>query len=671
MLRIERSIPSGLKLDRHAVHQNVTLLSIPVPVTQLPFPIGFGDLNINLPDGEDFAPDPKRVAELVEIMPPSTFHLGVPATDREHWNAIREHDIGRRILAEAREAVEADPCPHVTNEIYLECLEKNDPAPFNAVVPGTRSRMTLLVLSECLESTGEYLPIIEDDILRSSQLKSWTHPGNDTNRDTFEGRSTFNGLASVHLGSSLVAADYLLGDRLKPEIRSLIRDEVKRRVLDPFRQRIESGQDVYWWVTVNHNWNSVCVLFTTACALALLEDADDRAWYLAVAEKLIRYSEQGFEQSGFYTEGVSYWIYGFGCYLVLAEIVRAVTSGRIDWLSKPLVERMSGFGRRMLIQGNAYPSFADCRSDVKTPAWLDNWMNNRIVGSRTARATSATVDPFSGANFASLLSTLLVLSHQEDFRVVHEDEPSTGLREWFDDVQFLLCRPREDAEVRFASTFKGGHNGVNHNHNDLGVFSVLIGDRELLTDPGAEIYTQRTFSQNRYESDLLNSYGHPVPVVAGQLQSPGKDENRSGFGSEFCASVVDTTFSDEADRVVLDLKRAYRADTLETLTRTFTHFRSGSGEVEVVDEVAYSRPETFETALITYADWERTGDNTIRISQDGSAIDVEVTSDDGNLVMTSCVIEESSRPIRLAWHFANPVKSARVRFKIKPANLGT
>ncbi|MDB6028847.1 MAG: hypothetical protein JWM68_5070, partial [Verrucomicrobiales bacterium] len=43
----------------------------------------------------------------------------------------------------------------------------------------------------------------------------------------------------------------------------------------------------------------------------------------------------------------------------------------------------------------------------------------------------------------------------------------------------------------------------------------------VLVDPGSEVYTGRTFSSNRYESDVLNSFGHDVPVVAGKLQSAG------------------------------------------------------------------------------------------------------------------------------------------------------
>jgi hypothetical protein len=213
----------------------------------------------------------------------------------------------------------------------------------------------------------------------------------------------------------------------------------------------------------------------------------------------------------------------------------------------------------------------------------------------------------------------------------------------------------------------GGHNGVNHNHNDLGTFSVLVGTDELLTDPGAETYTARTFSARRYESNLLNSYGHPVPVVGGKLQSPGKDEHTADYGSQFHATIIDSAFSDEEDRLVLDLKNAYVLGSLEKLTRAFVHNRTGDGQIVVVDEVQFSRPETFETALITFADWEQTGKDRIRISRNGSAIDVEITSDDGDLVMDSCVIEESSRPSRLAWQFAETVRSARVRITVKPS----
>lgn len=630
--------------------------------------MGTGDHNINLPAGESFAPTAAAVAALVSQLRPEPFHLGVPGTDRAAWDPLASRPIGQAILVQARAAASADPLPRITDEIYLSCLDDGSPAPMNAVAPDTRGRMALLPVAECLAPTGEYLPLIEDDIQRTLQLRSWIHPNNDDDRSTFEGRTIFNDLASTHTASLLVAADFLLGDRLQTQTRAGIRREVKRRTLDPFRERIESGQDVYWWVTVTHNWNSVCLLHTVACALALLEDREDRAWYVATANDLIRYSDSGFTASGFYTEGVGYWAYGFGCYVALAEIVRAATAGAIDWFEKPLVQSMSAFGRRMEIQDGVFPSFADCRSDVELPAWLVHWANNRIDPTRQERSMTTPIDNLVGQPFRSALTALLVLFHQVDASKAFACDHGAGLRDWWEDEQFLICRPRAGARVRLASTFKGGNNGVNHNHNDLGSFTVLIGAHELLTDPGAEVYTDRTFSPRRYEGDLLNSFGHPVPVVDGHLQPPAKDEYTRGIGSDVCCHLVETSFTEQVDRVVLDLRAAYRVPGLEGLTRTFSHHRAGEGAIEVIDDVVLARPGRFETALITYAEWSLTADGSLRLTDGGTAIAVTVSSDAGDLIFDHCIIEESSTPTRLSWSFAAPITQARICIQVTPAD---
>lgn len=633
--------------------------------------MGQGDFNINLPDGENFAPSEDRVQAFAEMMVrglSENFHLGLPGSDRPAWDRLRDDEVGRRILADAYEAAHLDPLPVVTDEIYLECLDHGSPASMNAVAPGSRLRMALLPIAECLEPDDRFMERIEQDIQHTLGLHSWIHPNNDSDRDTFEGRTIFNDLASTHTASLLVAADYLLGDRLQPDTREGIRREVRRRTLDPFRQRIESGKDVYWWVTVTHNWNSVCLLHTVACALALLEDPLDRAWYVATAETLIRYSEDGFTESGFYTEGVSYWAYGFGCYVTLAEIVRTVTAGEVDWLQQPLVERMSHFGRHMEIQDGVFPSFADCRRDVDLPAWLVHWSNNRQDGSKVERSQQTPIDILTGNPFRTSPTALLVLFHQVDTCNAYAVPEGARLRDWWADEQFLICRPAADSPIRFASTFKGGDNGVNHNHNDLGTFTVLIGDRELLTDPGAEIYTERTFSSTRYEGDLLNSFGHPVPVVAGQLQPPSKSEYTKGIGTDVVSRVLQTDFSDEEDHVLMDLSGAYRVPSLESLTRNFTHCRTGDGVVTVIDAVRFSSPERFETALITYGEWSQRPDGVLRLHDGDSGIDVRVRCEEGSLEFDHLVIQESSTPTRLSWRLVETVTEASIRIEVRPAH---
>jgi len=49
--------------------------------------------------------------------------------------------------------------------------------------------------------------------------------------------------------------------------------------------------------------------------------------------------------------------------------------------------------------------------------------------------------------------------------------------------------------------------------------AATFGSRiEIIND----VYPARTFSSRRYESDVLNSFGHPAPLVNGKLQKTGR-----------------------------------------------------------------------------------------------------------------------------------------------------
>ena len=70
----------------------------------------------------------------------------------------------------------------------------------------------------------------------------------------------------------------------------------------------------------------------------------------------------------------------------------------------------------------------------------------------------------------------------------------------------------------------------------------------LICDPGGEVYTRRTFSAHRYDSKVLNSYGHAVPVIAGQLE-------RTGAAAR--GVILETNFTPASDVFTLDIRSAY------------------------------------------------------------------------------------------------------------------
>src|SRR5690606_17033135 len=68
---------------------------------------------------------------------------------------------------------------------------------------------------------------------------------------------------------------------------------------------------------------------------------------------------------------------------------------------------------------------------------------------------------------------------------------------------------------------KSGHNGENHNHNDLGSVAVAVDGVPLLPDLGRATYRAETFSDRRYELWNMRSDWHSTPLPRGAVQQPG------------------------------------------------------------------------------------------------------------------------------------------------------
>ena len=105
---------------------------------------------------------------------------------------------------------------------------------------------------------------------------------------------------------------------------------------------------------------------------------------------------------------------------------------------------------------------------------------------------------------------------------------------------------------------------------------------------------------DRYNGWIYNSFSHPVPVVNGQLQARNTVYNLY----EPRPKVLETSFSDERDVIVYDLKAAYTSTAIVSLQRTCTYVRtSGRENVEIRDHVVYSTPTKFEIGISSKGNW--------------------------------------------------------------------
>ena len=586
---------------------------------------------------------------------------GLPGAGRAGWAALAKHPYAAKVMAEA-ERLQAEPMPDTSDELYLEFWKNGNRSHYEKPYFARVRRLVTLTVAEALERKGRFLPSVVETVDAICAMRTWVLPAHD---QIDGGRGNFNGtIVTVDLFSSQVAAHLAytvsyLGDSLPAETTAKIRREVERRIFAPMRLSYslmdDDGQFTknadplrHWWTHGRNNWNSVCHDNVVTAALGLIDDLDDRAFFVACALRgLGYYARGGFAADGYCSEGMGYWNYGYGHLLMLGLLLRDLTDGRVDVFAEPIYRKAAEYAYGYQLERGVSPPFADGNG---APSAANLALVRRVWPDLTCHAAES-VSPFGTA--ADGVAGIYT-DHYVALLGFGKAAPPTGvadgplpLRSAFPSGQVWLMRCGDELSV----AVKGGHNGELHNHNDVGSYSLVSHGRFISGDPGGEQYSARTFSKRRYESKVLSSYAHPVPVVGGCLQSAG---------AQFAAKVVKTDFSDERDVVVMDIAGAYEVKSLKSLVRTFVFDRVAK-TFRVTDRVEFTSPTEFEEAYTTF-DGRKFG-----------KVDVAVAvAAGGEVVRSSERVDNPERisPVRHAVRFAAPVAAAEITFTFKPIKQG-
>ncbi|MHC4503545.1 MAG: hypothetical protein ACYTFI_09590 [Planctomycetota bacterium] len=651
----------------------------------------------------------ERIDEIARMLPERPAGLGRPAADRAAWERLAGHEAFRGVIKRA-EAYLVEPLPELPDELFLDFSRTGNRTRWQRAAGRRDGRLSWLVIGECLENRGRFIGAFEELVRAICKDKTWVMPAHDRRLTNFKGTSVDIDLRSAAMAWSLATARHLLGGKLGPAVSDLIRENVRRRVLDPFRDMAKGKRKGNWWTRTTNNWNAVCLAGVTGAALATIEDREGRALFVAAAEKYSESFLKGFAADGYCTEGLGYWNYGFGHYVLLAEVVHQATgalrhpgrsrpgsylpgaegSGRdagtepvegagggVDLMARKTARLPAEFGARIEIMSGVSPAFADCSVGARPSARIMSFVSRRFRLGLGRWEADDTASP-GGALFESMIYSF---PNSVD-SLPRAERKSEGLaaRTWFDDAGILISRPGalapdqspavtiagpgDKGACRLGVALKGGHNAEHHNHNDVGSYVVVVGTGGVLVDPGAEVYTARTFSGRRYDSKVLNSWGHPVPVVAGKLQKTGR---------KACGRVVRTDFTDLRDTLVLDISSAYGLREIAKLERTFVYSREGAGSLTVTDEVELKEPREFGTALVTLGRWKKLGTRELLVYDLDGALRVTIDTGGAEFEVRAEEIKEDVRtrtlPTRIGIDLKRPVARAKVALKVAPAEF--
>ncbi|GGA62002.1 hypothetical protein GCM10011507_11930 [Edaphobacter acidisoli] len=542
---------------------------------------------------------PEQVQQIASMLPAKPTGFGPPCSDRAAWSRLAAQFQPQ--IAQA-ESMLTEPFPAWSDDAYSDYLRTGSRTRGNQMLAAREHWLAPLVLAECAEGRGRFLPRIAMVLDQLSTQPTWNEAANDADLRDFGTplyRQTIS-LDSATLGQNIAEAFYLIGDQLPAETRQHIQTALEQRIYTPMRAALTPGHG-YWWMTRDSNWNAVCLDGVTGAALAALPSREDRALFVAAAQLYSPNYLRSFSDSGYGVEGIGYWSYGFSHYADLREALWAATSGKIDLYSNPQARKVALFSIQLQMLPGNFAAFGDAHFMSVPSAPLVAYVEKTFGLDITAPAKPT-------HETAALVDAVRTAFPNHSELPASSNDDILGLRTYYADPGVLIARPAPGGDL--AATIKAGGNG-GHSHNDIGSFVIALGATQPIGDPGGpNFYTSDTFSSKRLTSRLLNSYGHPVPVIGAALQ---KD------ATKLHPKVLSTSFTPQQDSITIDMTSAYDAPTLKSLARTMKYSREGQGSVEIADNFKLSAPTDIEESLPTHGTWRQIDAKTLEFTIDANA----------------------------------------------------
>jgi len=591
----------------------------------------------------------KALASMIEERPRG---FGPTCANRDAWSAVEvtERTVDIRRVAEkllTQEFPSWDP------EAYLEYSRKGLRPNGERMMNARKAWLYPLTLAECVEGKGRFLPTIERTLTELIEQPTWTWPAHDRTLRNFNDHHYEVDLLSADTAHEIAEVLYLLGNRLRPELRQRVLSTVDERVFAPLRKTFSSGNKDNWWLHADHNWNAVCLKGAVAAALTVLPDRMDRAVFVAAAEQFIQNYVAGFSLDGYTSEGPGYWNYGFSHFSVLREALMQTSEGRIDLFGNPKVRSMAMYGYRIEMLPGNIAAFGDASPKTRMDEFTRAYANDVLALGQSQHLKAVTVGSSQSANDSPLVKAVLLLFGNPKVHSGNIDQESTSasLQSYFDSVGVLVSRPALGDKL--AITIKAGGNG-NHSHNDIGSYTIGVGGEQPVGDVGNTQYSSKTFGKERYTIAGISSWGHPVPIVAGALQ----DE-----ADKIKPRVTSTHFSDDIDEITINMADAYSTQPMKSLTRQMVHDRRHGGAVTIDDRFEFSNPNSFEVAITTLGNWKQNEDGTLEFWQKNEHLIARIEASGPWILKTDNSNEEGLSFTRLGIQLKEAVKRGYVKVR--------
>lgn len=377
-------------------------------------------------------------------------------------------------------------------------------------------------------------------------------------------------LCAAQTAADLAEIVYMLEDKLAPVVVHRARKEVYERVLKPFMEI----NTPFFWETSPHNWAAVCAGGVGIAAMYMIDDNDMLAPILTRCTESVEGFFTGFKADGVCAEGLGYWGYGFGHFMVYADLLKERTGGVIDLFDEPIAHKVALFHQNAYLNNDNAACFADCGEKASYEYGIIHYLYNRYNDVQIP--DEAYARPMFPGTSNVTYSTLII----RNFLWSKPENPSGPLGNndaFYNETEWLISRRTFDG-VPAAMAVKGGNNNEPHNHNDVGSFVLDVNGEAILGDLGGGLYNKRYFSSERYDILVNGSHGHPVPVVNGAVQKAGEESAAKNY-----------TSGSDAEKIwaCMDIADAYQTPGLASLQRCVS-FCKNEMKLQIADTYGFA-----------------------------------------------------------------------------------
>lgn len=535
------------------------------------------------------------------MIPAKVYHPYPKPDERDFWNGLapelRAHllEKGERYLHYEWKGLPATA--------FLEYERTGNRALYEDMSYPKRMALGSLMMAECVENQGRFLDDIINGVWSICEESTWAisaHTGDNckypgTLPDALE--DAVLDLFSLETALLIAFSYYLFKDKMdavSPQIAKRIRGELQRRTFAPYLER-----DDCWWMGFHdapvNNWSPWCTAsvlgaFTVAC-----ENDEMRAAAVNKAIDILDNFVATYAPDGACLEGCGYWERAAASMMDVLETISDATGHQVSFENEKL-RKMGQFICETRICGERYVNFGDCAMFCK-PEAARIFCYGKTMRDPMMMAEGAAIKKMQGnlVHYVSWYSMRRVFEEIMCFDEMkaYAQKPVCNETAWWENAQMMIARESQNRGEGYTLIAKGGHNGVSHNHNDVGSFMLYEDEKTLFIDIGVERYTAKTFSPQRYEIWTMRSGYHNVPQIGGAEQLPGE---------EYGARRVKYEEEQGVSTLSAEIGGAYGAEAgVRSWQRSFRLDRNRSA-VQICDRYDLEKEQVLEFHFMTQAE---------------------------------------------------------------------